>query len=224
MEINSPVVFTFNFLNHEIAVTQSVVTQWIMMAVIIILTLIFTRNLKKIPDKKQTVLEMIVQMIDNMVISNMGPEYKKFFIPYIGAMGVFLTFLNLSGLIGIEPSTKDINVTLTFALMSFFIINGNAIKKMGIGGYLKEFVEPYAPMLPLNIIEKLTVPFSLCLRLFCNMLVGAMVLGLIYSGEGITSFILPIPVHAFFDAFDGMIQVYVFMLLTMVYTKISAVE
>jgi len=222
MEMNAPIIFTFNLMNHEVAVTESIVTQWVMMAVIIVLTLILTRNLKKIPDKKQSVLEIIVQAVNSLVTSNMGPEYKKFFVPYIGAMGVFFTFLNLSGLIGIEPSTKDINVTLTFALMTFVIINANAIKKLGMGGYLKGFIKPYAAMLPLNLIEKLTIPFSLCLRLFCNMLVGAMVLGLIYSAGGVTSFILPIPVHAFFDVFDGLIQVFVFMMLTMVYTKIGA--
>lgn len=222
MEMNAPIIFTFNLMNHEVAVTESIVTQWVMMAVIIVLTLILTRNLKKIPDKKQSVLEIIVQAVNSLVTSNMGPEYKKFFVPYIGAMGVFFTFLNLSGLVGIEPSTKDINVTLTFALMTFVIINANAIKKLGMGGYLKGFIRPYAAMLPLNLIEKLTIPFSLCLRLFCNMLVGAMVLGLIYSAGGVTSFILPIPVHAFFDVFDGLIQVFVFMMLTMVYTKIGA--
>jgi len=222
MEMNPHVVFTFNLLNSEIAVTYSVVIQWVMMFIITILAIVLTRNLKKIPNKKQTVLEMIVQTINGLVVSNMGPEYKKFFVPYIGAMGIFFTFLNLSGLVGLEPSTKDINVTLTFALMTFVIINVNAIKKMGIGGYMKGFIKPYPAMLPLNLIEKLTIPFSLCLRLFCNMLVGAMVLGLIYSAQSWASFVLPIPVHAFFDIFDGLIQVFVFMMLTMVYTKIGA--
>jgi F0F1-type ATP synthase, subunit a len=220
MEVGT--VFDVNIFNHAFAVTSSIVTQWIIMAFIIILTLIFTRNLNKIPDKSQSVIEMIVTTVNGLVSSNMGNEYKRFFVPYVGTLAVFLTFLNLSGLVGIEPSTKDINVTLTFALMTFFLINGNAIKKKGLGGYLKGYVEPYAPMLPLNMIEKLTIPFSLCLRLFCNMLVGAMVLGLVYSGLGHFAFIIPIPIHFFFDVFDGLIQMFVFIMLTMVYTKIGA--
>lgn len=222
MEMNSPIVFMFNLFNHEIAVTESIVTQWAIMVIIIILAIVLTRNLSKIPGKRQTILEIIVQTINNQVISNMGNEYKKFFVPYVGTLAIFLAFLNLSGLIGVEPSTKDINVTAAFALMTFVIINANAIMKCGIGGYLKGYIKPYAPMLPLNLIEKLTIPFSLCLRLFCNMLVGSMVLGLVYSSMGHFAFLAPIPIHGFFDVFDGLIQMYVFMMLTMVYTKIGA--
>ena len=220
MEVET--IFNLSLFDHTVAVTSSIVTQWFIMAVIIILTLVFTRSLKKVPDKKQTVVEMVVTTMNGLVSSNMGNDYKRFFVPYVGTLAVFLTFLNMSGLVGIEPSTKDINVTLSFALMTFFLINANAIRKKGLAGYLKGYVEPYVPMLPLNIIEKLTIPFSLCLRLFCNMLVGSMVLGLVYSGLGHFAFIVPIPIHFFFDVFDGLIQMFVFIMLTMVYTKIGA--
>ncbi len=222
MSMSPETVFEFELFQHTIDVTSSVVTQWFLMAVIIVLVLVLTRNLKRVPDKKQSILEMIVTGIDGLVVANMGKEYRRFFVPYIGGMAVYLAFLNTSGLIGIEPATKDINVTLTFALLTFLIVNINSIRVCGIGGFLKEFVSPYPPMLPLNLIEKLTVPFSLCLRLFCNMLVGAMVIELVYEGMGHFAFIAPIPLHFFFDVFDGLIQVFVFMMLTMVYTKIAA--
>jgi F-type H+-transporting ATPase subunit a len=224
MSLSPETAFQFNLFSHTIAVSQSIVTQWVVMAVIVILALLLTRNLGRIPSKKQSVLEMVVTMINNFVGSTMGNEYKRFFIPYIGTMAVFFTFLNLSGLIGVEPSTADINVTAAFALMTFFIVNGNAIMKHGLGGYLHGYIKPFAPMLPLNVIEKFTIPFSLCLRLFCNMTVGAIVIGLVYEAMGHFAFIVPIAVHGFFDVFDGLIQVFVFMLLTMVYTKIAATE
>ena len=224
MSLSPETAFQFNLFSHTINVSQSIVTQWVVMAVIVILTLILTRNLGKIPSKRQSVMEMIVTMINNFVGSTMGNEYKKFFIPYIGTMAVFFTFLNLSGLVGVEPSTGDINVTAAFALMTFFIVNGNAIMKHGLGGYLHGYLKPFPPMLPLNLIEKFTIPFSLCLRLFCNMTVGAIVIALVYEAMGHFAFIVPIAVHGFFDVFDGLIQVFVFMLLTMVYTKIAATE
>lgn len=220
MEMNPKTVFTLHVLNHSIDVTSSIVTQWVIMAIIIILALVLTRNLKKIPDKKQSVLEILVETINNLVNSNMGEEYKSF-VPFIGTLGIFLFFLNMSGLVGVEPSTKDINVTLAFALMSFVIIQGNAIKKNGLGGYLHGYLKPFAPMIVMNVIEKITLPLSMCLRLFCNMLVGTMVLGLIYELAGYFAFVTPIPIHFFFDIFDGGIQMYVFMMLTMVYTKIQ---
>jgi F-type H+-transporting ATPase subunit a len=220
MDMNPKTVFTLHILNHSIDITSSITTQWIVMAIIIILALILTRNLKKIPDKKQSSVEILVETINGLVMSNMGEEYKKF-IPFIGTLAVFLFFLNLSGLIGVDPSTKDINVTLAFALMSFVIIQGNAIKKIGVGGYLKGYLKPYAPMIVMNVIEKITLPLSLCLRLFCNMLVGAMVLGLVYGALGHFAFVIPVPLHFFFDLFDGIIQMFVFVMLTMVYTKIG---
>ncbi|MBN7773073.1 F0F1 ATP synthase subunit A [Clostridium aminobutyricum] len=222
MHMNPETVFSFNIFNHSIAVTTSIVTQWIIMAVIIVLVLLLTRNLGKVPNKKQNVLEMFVNMINGLVKSNMGDEYKRFFVPYIGAMAVFMGLLNLSGLVGIEPATKDINVAATFALMTFVLINANAISKCGVGGYAGSFFKPYAAMLPLNLLEKLTIPLSLSLRLFCNMLVGTIVLGIVYEAMGKFAFIAPIPLHAFFDIFDGLIQVFVFMMLTMVYIKIGA--
>lgn len=222
MHMNASTVFELNILNQTFHVTTSIVTQWFMMAVIIGLTLILTRNLGKVPNKKQTVLEIIVTAVNGLVTANMGSEYKKFFVPYIGTMGIFLCFLNMSELVGIPTSTKDINVTAGFALMTFVLINANAIRKMGPGGYLLGYLKPYPAMLPLTIIEKLTIPFSLSLRLFCNMLVGAMVLGLIYEGMGHFAFLAPVPVHFFFNVFDALMQVFVFMMLTMVYTRINA--
>lgn len=215
-------VFSFNIFNHTIPVAPSIVTQWVFMAVIIVLALLATRNLKKVPNKRQTVVESIVLTIRGLVDSNMGSEYRGFFVPYIGTLAIFLTFLNLSGLIGVEPATGDLSVTFAFAFLTFIIINVNAIGKLGLGGYLSGYVKPYAPMLPLNIIEKVTIPFSMTLRLFCNMLIGTIVLGLVYEGMGHFAYVVPIPLHFFFDVFDGLIQMFVFITLTMVYTKSSA--
>ena len=222
MGIISETVFEFDFMGHTIDVSVSIVTQWVIMACIIVATLLLTRNIGKIPDKKQCVLEMFVLMINKLVNANMGSSYARTFVPYIGALAVFMASLNLSGLVGIEPSTKDINVTATFALITFVLINANAIKRMGFGGYMKGYISPYAPMLPLNIIEKLTIPLSLCLRLFINMLVGTMIMVLVYEGLGHLAFIIPIPLHFFFDIFVGIIQTFVFMMLTMVYIKTAA--
>ncbi len=222
MSLSPEVVFEFDFLNHHIAVASSIVTQWVVMGLLMIVTLIVTRNIAKIPSKTQSVLEMLVSMFGNLVSANMGPGYRKQFLPYIGCLGIFMACLNLSGLVGVPPSTKDINVTATFAVLTFFIININAIKHMGAGGYVKGFFKPFALMLPMNIIEKFTIPLSLCLRLFINMLVGTMIIELVYEGLGHFAFLVPVPLHFFFDIFVGIIQTFVFMMLTMVFVKTAA--
>ncbi len=223
--LNSEVMFTLHIINHKIEITQSIVVQWIIMAVIILLTLVFVNNLKKVPDKKQSVIEMIVEFVNNLVSENMGDKYNNF-VPFIGTMGIFLLFLNLSGLIGVDPSTEDINVTAGFAIISFFVINGNAFAKVGVGGYIKELFHPSPIMFPMKLLEKVTLPISLCLRLFCNMLVGSIIIGLLYQLMNYLGHVfaigVPIPLHFFFDMFDGIIQVYIFMMLTMLYTRMGA--
>lgn len=215
--------FTLNLANHSIAVTTSIVIQWIIMAIIIIIALILTRKIETIPSKTQSVLEIFVETISGLVKSNMGDDFKSF-IPFIGTMAIFLLFLNLTGLVGVDPSTMDINVTAGFALMSFVVIQATSIKRIGVGGYFKSYLKPFAPMIVMNIIEKVTLPLSLCLRLFCNMLVGSMIISLIYQGLKHFAFVIPVPFHGFFDVFDGAIQMYVFIMLTMVYTKIAVSE
>jgi len=223
MDIGSKTAFSFNFLNHTINVTESVVVQWCVMLVIVVLALIATRKLKKVPDKKQSIVELLVEIVNGLVKSNMGSKYKTY-VPFIGTLVIYLSVLNLTGLIGVETATKDFNVTGAFALVTFFLIQYNSIKKIGPGGYLKGFVKPFWPMLPMNLLERFTVPISLCLRLFINMLVGSIVMGLVYKGMGNFAFLIPIPLHAFFDMFDGIIQMFVFVMLTMVYVKMMAEE
>ncbi|HML37790.1 MAG TPA: F0F1 ATP synthase subunit A [Bacillota bacterium] len=224
MEISAKEIFEFTAFNHRFAVTMSIVLQWIIMAVIIVSVLLLTRNLGKIPSRRQTVVEMLVNLFNGLVASNLGKEYRSRFVPFIGTLGVFIFCMNVTGLIGFRPSTGDINVTLTLALISAVVINGNAISKNGLGGYLHGYIRPYAFMLPMNLIDKVTVPLSLCLRLFINMLVGAIFMELIYIALGHFAFILPVPMHFFFDLFVPVIQTYVFMMLTIVFTKTSVEE
>lgn len=221
MDLNAKTLFSLNLGGHNINITSSIVTQWVIMVIIAILVLAFTSNLRKVPSKKQSILEMLVNLFTGLVKENMGEEFMGF-VPFIGTMGIFLFFLNLSALVGVEPSTKDINVTAGFALISFVVINVTAFRKVGIGGYGKELITPYALMFPMNLLEKITLPISLCLRLFCNMLVGSILIGLIYKYMGHFAFIVPVPFHMFFDMFDGVIQVYIFMMLTMLYTKMGS--
>ena len=223
MHLNAQEVFEFTVSGHTFIVTMSVILQWVIMAVIMISVPLLTRGLEKIPSKRQTVIEMVVNLFNGLVCSNLGPEFKKRFVPFIGALGIFILMMNLTGLVGFAPATKDINVTLTLALISAVVMNATAIAHNGLGGYLHGYFKPLPFMFPMNIIEKLTIPLSLCLRLFINMLVGVIFMELIYMALGYFAFVLPVPLHFFFDLFVAVIQTYVFIMLTMIFTK-TAVE
>jgi F-type H+-transporting ATPase subunit a len=217
MELNASTVFNLNIGGYNLAITDSIIVQWIVMVIIIIGALVLTKNLKKVPDKKQSVLELSISTINGLVKESMGEKFMGF-VPIIGTMALFMLILNLTGLIGIDPVTKDISVTAGFAIISAFLINATAFKRIGIIGYIKAIFSQGPIMVPMNLLEKVTIPVSLCLRLFINMLVGVIVIGLSYQLFPIG---LPIPLHAFFDMFDGILQMYVFILLTMIFTKMG---
>ena len=132
--------------------------------------------------------------------------------------------MNLLGLIGIAPTTKNYSVALTLGLISFFVIQGYAINKVGIGHYFLGYGEPMLFMLPLNIIERIMLPVSLSLRLFGNILAASFIVELVYESLDKIAWIaqigLPIPLHAYFDVFDGTIQMVIFVMLTMINIKV----
>jgi F-type H+-transporting ATPase subunit a len=218
-------LFYIKFFGHSIGIGESIVVQWCIIAVIAILCALFTRNLEIIPDKKQNIIEIIMDAINNLVRDNMGEEYMGF-VPYIATIAIFLSIVNLTGLIGVTPPTVDYSVTLALALITFFVVQWFAIKKVGLGHYFKGYVEPYAFILPINLIERVMLPVSLSFRLFGNMTAGVVILELAYKGlgslNGFAQLLVPIPLHFYFDLFDGLIQMIIFVMLTMVNIKVIA--
>lgn len=224
---SSPIIYSHNFGSFTFNITTSVITQWVIILVLGIGSFLLTRNLKLKPGKLQAALEKLYQMIYNLVENTMGSVYLSF-LPYIGTLMVYLLVLNFLGLIGFKPPTQDLSVTIAFAIITFLVVNINAIKKNGIADYGKSYMHPVAFMLPINIMEKLVLPVSLSLRLFGNMIAATIVLDLLYTKlGGINMFAqlgLPVVAHVYFDLFDGTIQMLVFSMLTMINIKVTADE
>lgn len=218
-------LYAFNFLGHQIEITESIAVQWVIIAITFVLALIYSKKIKKVPGKVQTVIEIGIDFLRKTIDENMGPGTSGF-IPYIGALGAYLFLLNMVPLFGIEPPTADMSVTLGVALTSFFVIQAYTIKKHGVGGYFKGYASPVAILLPINIMERFMLPISLSLRLFGNIYAASMIMGLIYDGlmgiNFIASIGLPILFHFYFDIFDGTIQMIIFVMLTMINIKITA--
>lgn len=208
-----------------IGITSSIIVQWIIIILIAILAKVLTSNLKKIPDKKQSVVEMVFEAARNAVRDNMGEEYIAF-VPYVGTLAIFILVMNFAPLVAVKAPTEDLSVAVGLALITFVLVQVNAIRKVGLKHYLKAYAEPVVPLLPLNIVERLVLPVSLSLRLFGNLTAGAVVMGMVYSGLShiawFSQLLIPIPLHAFFDLFDGSIQMVVFVMLTMMNIKIIA--
>ena len=164
---------------------------------------------EKYPTGFQNIVEMIVEMLDKMVESSMGPYAKKF-RNYIGSIFIFIFLSNISGLFGLRPPTADYGVTLPLGLLTFGIIQYNNIKYNKFGAFTGLF-KPLPFLFPINLIGEIATPFSL---------------SLIYTLLAKFAIGWPGFLHIYFDVFSGAIQTYVFCMLTMVYVtdKLPEVE
>jgi len=212
-ELMSKTVFT---LFGVLPVRMSTIVTWGIMIFIMIITLIFVRNLKVVPNKKQVVIESLVGFIYNFIYESVGKAGKRY-IPYLGTVLIYLAIANTVGLFGLTPPTKDLNVTAALALMSIVLIEYSGIREKKLSGYLKSFMHPTPIMLPFNILEIFIRPLALCMRLFGNIFGGFVIMELIklliFPG------IVPVPFSFYFDIFDGLLQAYIFVFLTSLFME-----
>ena len=218
-ELNCDVVFHIPIFGG-IPIYESVVVSWIIIAALLIVILLLTRNLKvENPKKGQLMLESIVSWVYKLFYDLLGEKGKRY-IPYLMTVLMYLALSNLMGLIGFKPPTKDLTVTAALAIMSIILIEYAGIHAKGAKKWAKSFAEPVAIIAPLNVLEIVIRPLSLCMRLFGNMLGGFVVMELI---KQILPVFLPILPSFYFDIFDGLLQAYVFVFLTSLFMK-EAIE
>lgn len=218
-ELNCETVFTIPIFGG-IDVGESVVVSWIIMAVLVCLAMLMTRNLKvEHPGKGQVILETAVSALHNMVSDMVGEEGKRY-VPYLMTVLLYIGISNIIGLFGFKPPTKDLTVTIALGVMSIVLIEYAGIYAKGPKGWIKSFAQPVAIMTPFNILEIVIRPLSLCMRLFGNVLGAFVIMELI---KQIVPVVLPVPFSLYFDIFDGLIQAYVFVFLTSLFIK-EAVE
>ena len=208
-ELNCETVFTLPVVG---GISESVVVTWIIMAVLVLLSIILTRNLRvENPGKIQLVLEAGISWAQNFFEGVIGKESRRY-SPYLITVLLYLAAANtLAPLCGFKPPTKDLNVTAALAIMSMCLIEFSGIRKNGVIHWVKHFAQPVPVVAPITVLEIVIRPLSLCMRLFGNMLAGFVVLELL---KFFVPLIVPIPVSFYFDIFDGLLQAYVFVFLT----------
>jgi F-type H+-transporting ATPase subunit a len=220
--VNGPqIIWEFDLFGMNVIISQTVVTTWFIMAILIAGAYFLGRKLELKPSKRQAIAEMFVETIYNLTDQTMGKKFLSF-APYVGTLLLFIGLANISGLLGLRPPTADLNTTLGLALMTFVIIHFTGFKTKGVGGYLKGFLEPMPFLLPLNILGELATPISLSFRLFGNIVGGLIIMKLIYDMMGFFA-VIPVPavLHMYFDLFAGLLQSFIFTMLTMVFVSLA---
>lgn len=201
-------------------ISETVVVTWIIMAIIMIFVTFATRKNDKIPGTLQNILEAFVDVINGLVDTTMG-EKGKAYRGYVGTIIVFIALSNIIGLFGLRPPTADLNTTMALSIMTFLMIQYAGIKHKK-AGYFKGFFEPFWIMFPINLIGELANPVSLGFRLFGNIIGGFVIMSLAYGALGMIA-LVPVPavLHVYFDLFSGLLQSFIFTMLTMVLVSMA---
>lgn len=225
--MNGPQIYFEIPVLGGLPITETMVNYWITMVVILLLCLFLTHGMTIVPKGKQVLAEKAVTMCDWLVDSNMG-EGCRAFAPYVATLMVSSVFGSLASLFCLRPVTGDLNTTLGWALMTFFLITFNKLKYSGPVGYLKGFLDPIFIMAPLNVLSEIATPVSMSFRHFGNIAGGLVITTLLLQALGALSSLLHLPIPLFqigipgvlslyFDLFTACMQAYIFSMLTMAY-------
>jgi len=198
---------------------DTVLTAWLAMVIILIVSVIISVGLKRIPGKFQAFAETVYGALESIPVSQIGKDGKSY-TPIIGSLFLFILTSNLLGQLPwklyhlpegeFASPTNDINLTATLAILAVFCYLFCGFMKKGLWGYLKEYLRP---MGLIEILDLFTRPLSLSLRLFANILAGEIVVMVMI---GLLPVFLPIPLMLF-EVFVAFIQAFIFAILTASY-------
>jgi F-type H+-transporting ATPase subunit a len=212
--------YSFALLGLKVTVNyMTLLNTWLIMAILVVVSILATRRLKKIPNPLQRTMEVYVSFMDRLVRETLETSSRSY-LPLIGTMFLFLFLCNCIGIIpGLQEPTRDLNTPLGLGIMGFFLTHTAAIREKGIINYLKGYAEPFIIMAPLNIIGELAKVVSISFRLFGNIFGGAIIIAVV--SPLIYHLVLPPFLTAFFSLFVGVVQAFVFTMLTITYIAVA---
>lgn len=200
---------------------NTLVMAWSAMGIVLLLAMSLTRDMKVAPNRTQVIGEGIYDICRSITMSTAGPRGDKYLF-YIGSVFLFILVANLMGQLPLKllpiphgewlPATGDFSVPAALAIITLIMYFVVGIQAKGLG-YFKHYFTPYPVFLPLNLLEDLTRPGSLMLRLYFNIMVGEILTGIAYS-------VAPIGPPVFvslMELFVAVVQAYIFTILSAVY-------
>jgi F-type H+-transporting ATPase subunit a len=193
----------------------TIVFTWALMLLLAAGSKLVTRRLSTGLERSrwQNLLEIVVTGIEGQ-IQDVGLQNPRKYIGFLGTLFLFVAMASLCTVVpGYSPPTGSLSTTAALALCVFVAVPLFGIEDQGLGGYLKSYTKPTVMMLPFNIISELSRTLALAVRLFGNMMSGAMIIAILLT---ITPFIFPIVMTAL-GLLTGMVQAYIFSILAAVY-------
>jgi len=198
-----------------LTLNATIVFTWCLMLVLAGGSRLITRRLSADLNRSrwQNLLEIVVTGIEKQ-IEEVGLSQPRKYLGFLGTLFLFVGVASLGTIIpGYEPPTASLSTTAALALCVFVAVPFFGIEEQGLGSYLKSYMKPTFVMLPFNIISEVSRTLALAVRLFGNMMSGAMIVGILLT---ITPLIFPI-IMTLLGLLTGMVQAYIFSILAAVY-------
>jgi len=198
-----------------LGINETVVNTWIVMALLTVASMLVTRKLRPDvpPNRWRTTLEVIVTGIQRQV-EDISPQSSRHVLYFSGTLFLFIALSNLLLVMpGFTPPTASLSTTAALALSVLIAVPLFGISRQGVGGYLKTYIQPSIVMLPFNIISEFSRGISLAIRLYGNVMSGAVIAGILL---GVAPFFFPVVMDVL-GLLTGLIQAYIFAILATVY-------
>ena len=218
----------------DLLITEAQINSWLIILSVFWLCRYLTHGLStKGGSRRQCFCEWMVEKTEKLVKENMG-DYFRGFPPFIAGVMTLSAFSSLLSLLGLYPPTSDLNIVAGWSILVFFLITHYKFK-CGPLQYLQSFTEPVPFLTPLNIISEIATPISMAFRHYGNILSGSVISVLVAAAlAGLSDLLLgwmpgllgdipflqiglPAVLSVYFDVFSGLLQAFIFAMLTMLY-------
>jgi F-type H+-transporting ATPase subunit a len=198
-----------------LSLNATIVFTWMVMLLLIGGAWLITRKLSTDghPSRWQSLLEVVVSTMQQQ-IREISQQEAGSHLYFAGTLFVFILAANLLSVVpGYIAPTASLSTTAALAICVFVAVPLYGILSRGVGGYLKQYIQPTVFMLPFNVIGELSRTLALAVRLFGNIMSGMKIAAILLA---LAPLFFPIVMHAL-GLLTGAIQAYIFSVLAMVY-------
>jgi len=202
------------FYLGSLGVSSTVVTTWAVMLLLVVFSMVLTRDLRLQPSVVQTAAEGVVGVIESAILQVLPAEQTRQVLPFIATLWIYLVVANLVGLMpGLNSPTADLSATAALALLVFLSVHWFGIRANGWRVYLRHYLTPTPLLLPFHLISEVTRTVALAVRLFGNIMSLEMAALLILWVAGLLA---PIPI-LMLHIIEALVQAYIFGMLALIY-------
>ena len=205
------IIWSWGFITINVTILYT----WLVMAILVVGSWLITRNLSTEMNapRWQHFMEIIVSIIRGE-ISEMTKRDPDHYVPLVGTLFLFICTSNVLVIIpGFVAPTSSITTTAALAICVFIAVPFYGISRIGIGHYIKEYFQPTFIFFPFHVMGELSRTLALTVRLFGNIMSHEKVIGILLA---ITPFLFPVVMQVL-GLLIGVIQAYIFAILSMVY-------